>query len=534
MRPTWIAASVVVVLAAGIAVYSADSIGSTATNSGISTPNDNSSSLGSSVSSSSTNQSAAQYPLAWAPNSPTVGSCDVFPFCVYARLGFSGTATLPPSNQTSSATTVIQGNTTTIIQSSTTTYISGISTGVVYPPENDSYLVAVFALVQDPVTGQNVTTGSSLSYFGGLCGIQPTGFTECVAGSSVPTGHTYKVTVFVTKGDLPCSLRPANHPDLYCTSQLLAPSQTITVAEPSTGTSTTVNSSTTSISISSPGLPSCECWIPQGAPTYSVAGNGWVTAVVTYYNGYNTTVTGTAYLVIRNSLGQTVGIDNTTTTIPAGQNATLHPTVVGLLPYGTSRLPPGSYSTSVYATTLNGTLISTVSIGSFKDEPLPVAFTGSDSAFGSGPVTFTLFFTNLYPSPLSGTLYGFANDTSGRNLFNATATISLSGDSSANATFVFSTGNTNHCYLDYSFVLRAPNGTALSPYDHEGGPECPPAGSRVSPPAINQVGGFRVLQLNVTNPATIAVVRPTWAVFYSSSGSVDAVVVTVVPRSWSL
>jgi cytoskeletal protein RodZ len=285
---------------------------------------------------------------------------------------------------------------------------------------------------------------------------------------------------------------PAN-PDAHSSSSSLGSSSSVSSSSSTTVRSTNhsasqypVSSSTTSISISSLGQPSCECWIPRGAPNYSVAGNGWVTAVVTYYNGFNTTVTGTAYLVIRNSLGQMVGIDNTTTTIPAGQNATLHPTVVGLLPDGTSRLPPGSYSTSVYATTLNGSLISTVSIGSFNDEPLPVAFTGSDSAFGSGPVTFTLFFTNLYPSPLTGTLYGFANDTSGRTFFNATATVSISGDSNGNATLVFSTGNINYCYLDYSFVLRAPNGTALSPYDHEGGPECRPAGLPVSLPVDSQ------------------------------------------------
>jgi hypothetical protein len=174
--------------------------------------------------------SASQYPLVWAPNSPTEGGCDTFPFCIYVRLGFSGTATLPPSNQTSSATTVIQDNTTTIVFESTTTYMSGVSTGVVYPQENDSYLVAVFAFVQDAVTGQNITTSSGQSSIGGLCAIQPTGFTECVAGGGVPPGHTYKVTVYVTKGDLPCSIRPANHPDSVC-SQLLAPVQTITVTE---------------------------------------------------------------------------------------------------------------------------------------------------------------------------------------------------------------------------------------------------------------------------------------------------------------
>jgi hypothetical protein len=119
----------------------------------------------------------------------------------------------------------------------------------VYPPEDGSYPVAVFAFVQDAVTGQNVTTGGGQSYIAGGCGIQPTGFTECVAGGSVPPGHTYKITVYVTKTYLPCSIRPANHADLHCESQLLAPvSPTITVTEPSISTSTTVTSSTSSVS----------------------------------------------------------------------------------------------------------------------------------------------------------------------------------------------------------------------------------------------------------------------------------------------
>ena len=50
MRPTWIAAIVVVVIAAGIAAYSVDTIGPTASSSGTSIPNDHSSSLVSSLS----------------------------------------------------------------------------------------------------------------------------------------------------------------------------------------------------------------------------------------------------------------------------------------------------------------------------------------------------------------------------------------------------------------------------------------------------------------------------------------------------
>lgn len=60
MRPTWIAATVVVVLAAGIAAYSVDNAVSTASISGFSTQNDNSSSLSSAVYSSSTTQSTVQ------------------------------------------------------------------------------------------------------------------------------------------------------------------------------------------------------------------------------------------------------------------------------------------------------------------------------------------------------------------------------------------------------------------------------------------------------------------------------------------
>jgi hypothetical protein len=347
-------------------------------------------------------------------------------------------------------------------------------------------------------------------------------YSATIPSIQVHPNSTIYVTVSVPSGVV--TLVTSNEGSSVVTTMTTSATTTKVNGDPSTSTSTststTVNSSTTSTSIS--GQLLCGCWIPQGAPTYSVAGNGWVTAVVTYYNGFNSTVTGTAYLVIWNSLGQKVGIDNTTTTIPAGHEATLHPTVVGLLPDGTSRLPPGTYSTSVYATLLNGTRISVVSNGSFRDEPLTVAFTGSASSFGSGPVTFTLFFTNLYPSPLTGTLYGFANDTSGRPLFNATAAVSLSGDSGGNATLVFDTGNINYCSLDYSFVLRAPNGTALSPYDHEGGPECPPVGSLVSPPATKGVDGYNVLPLNVTNPAAVAATGMSWAVSYSSSGSVAA------------
>jgi hypothetical protein len=158
-------------------------------------------------SSSSLNQSAAQYPLVWGPNPVT--ACSGIAFCVYATLGFSGqTAT----NDTSSATTIIQGNATTIIISSTTTIMSGVSTGVYFPSPNASYPVTVTAFVQDAVTGQNATTPNGVPFVASTCYIQPTGFTKCIVGAPymplVPSGHPYKVTVFVTKGDGETLLAP--------------------------------------------------------------------------------------------------------------------------------------------------------------------------------------------------------------------------------------------------------------------------------------------------------------------------------------
>jgi hypothetical protein len=202
-------------------------------------PNVQSSSLGSSSVSSSSNSTtvqpaaqaaASQYPLVWAPK--PLGTCDYLAFCIEAELGFSGAATPAPLNNTSSATTIIHGNATTIVNSSATTIIQGISTTFEYPPENGSYSVAVTAFVQDAATGENVTTSSGLTVITNDCNIQPTGFTGCYIVGAVPSGHTYKVTVFVTKTYLPCSLRPAKLANLQCESQFLAPvSQTITITE---------------------------------------------------------------------------------------------------------------------------------------------------------------------------------------------------------------------------------------------------------------------------------------------------------------
>jgi hypothetical protein len=150
--------------------------------------------------------SAASYPLVFAPNSPK--TCEEAQFCVNATLGFSGqTATnIPP------ATTVTGSNGTTIVHGSTTTIIRGNATTEKFPDLYSSYSVYVTALVQDAVTGQNVTTSSGSSVITDLCYIQPTGFTHCYVVGQVPGAHTLKVTVFVTTPDGKTILAPPSPP----------------------------------------------------------------------------------------------------------------------------------------------------------------------------------------------------------------------------------------------------------------------------------------------------------------------------------
>lgn len=188
-------------------------------------PNVESSSLGSSSVSISSNPTtvqsavqaaAAQYPLVWAPKTALSG-CDLAQFCIDATLAFPGHEA---ANNNTSTTTITGGNATTIVISSTTTIIRTNGTAFVYPIGDTSYPVAAIAFVQDAVTGQNVTTGEGHSLIANSCFIQPAGFSHCYIGGNVPPGHTYKVTVFITKTYLPCSLHVASVP---CTSELLAP-----------------------------------------------------------------------------------------------------------------------------------------------------------------------------------------------------------------------------------------------------------------------------------------------------------------------
>jgi hypothetical protein len=227
-----------------------------------------------------------------------------------------------------------------------------------------------------------------------------------------------------------------------------------------------------------------------GADTYEVD--------VTYYNGFDTNITGTANLVIRNNLGQTVGVDMTTTTIPAGQNRTLHPSV-------NEPLPPGTYSTSVFATN-GGVVISNVTSGSFQQKYF-LLFQSFSSESDSTSVGVGL--TNVSPVPVQGILWGFLNDTLGDVVSSVSQNITAAANSQATVDLVFPSADANisYCFLEYTFIVLAPNGTALSPRDHES-----PADVcqdffhfPMTPPVEAALGAFQTLQTTVTNIAPFSV-----------------------------
>jgi hypothetical protein len=174
---------------------------------------------------SANESSSANYTLVWAPNSPFVnpGVCDANGFCVVAMLGFAG-----QTFTTASATTIIASDGTTIVGSTATTIIRSNGTTYDYP-FGSSYAILGTAYIQDAATGQNVTTSTGRPFFANTCYMQPTGISQCdIGGNALPPGHTYKVTVFITKDYPPCSIQSPGYP---CDSQLLAPPQTITVME---------------------------------------------------------------------------------------------------------------------------------------------------------------------------------------------------------------------------------------------------------------------------------------------------------------
>jgi hypothetical protein len=229
---------VILMIAVGIAAYTVQNMGSAtpASDSGISkvqTSNFLGYSSTASSGSDSTVQSVArstvsQYPLVWGTTPPV--TCEgEGGFCLTKiYVGFAG----QNATNTSSVTTMIQGIWATVVNSSTTTLTNAIT---IFPPVNNTgtSIVAIYAYVQDAVTGQNATRPDGDGpVLGNSCNLQPTGLTDCGVdapfGLSVPSGDHYKVTLFVTSQYEPCSLRPAGS---LCASTLLASPLTFIISE---------------------------------------------------------------------------------------------------------------------------------------------------------------------------------------------------------------------------------------------------------------------------------------------------------------
>lgn len=107
--------------------------------------------------------------------------------------------------------------------------------------------------------------------------------------------------------------------------------------------------------------PACAelCWTITAPPSYTVYAREYDSAV-TYHNGFNSSVEGTVYLVMRNQLGQAVAIDPTTATITSGGSGNLHPSIISQL------FPPGNYSTYFFAINAAGVAISNETVGSLE------------------------------------------------------------------------------------------------------------------------------------------------------------------------
>lgn len=256
----------------------------------------------------------------------------------------------------------------------------------------------------------------------------------------------------------------------------------------------------------SPAAPSggcVDCWVFVRAPTYIVRGDNTVEANATFQNNFNVTITATVYLVIYNSLGQMVGSDPTT--------GSLEPNAVGSFhPSWNSPLPPGVYSTSVYATNATAPNEGTVHISSVAHGPFRTAILAIDfTLFGvsaQAPVEYTIAFTNTSPVPVQGVLYAFANDTTGRVFSSASENFSLMGGATGKTTLVFpNTQDINECFLTFSFVVRATNGTSLGHTAHDSS-QCygTPSDDTFAFPktavAPMRAGASQALKTDVTNP----------------------------------
>lgn len=210
---------------------------------------------------------------------------------------------------------------------------------------------------------------------------------------------------------------------------------------------------------SSNAAPACValCWTLTAPPSFTQSADGYG-ADAPYHNGFNSSVVGTVYLVLRNQLGQTVGIDPTTTTVPPGGNATLHPGVFGLL-------PPGNYSAYIFAINAAGVAISNETVG-FLQSIFSVRIVGTSSSYGqAGPINLSFTIENVSPTPVVVNVTVIASDPHSNETIwrNQTEIMIPAAWTSDVGPMLIGTDNLPPCSVIVTIFMQGQNGKNLAP-----------------------------------------------------------------------
>ena len=217
--------------------------------------------------------------------------------------------------------------------------------------------------------------------------------------------------------------------------------------------------------------PACAelCWTITAPPSYTVYAREYDSAV-TYHNGFNSSVEGTVYLVMRNQLGQAVAIDPTTATITSGGSGNLHPSIISQL------FPPGNYSTYFFAINAAGVAISNETVGSLEST-YKVFLNQTSTWYGqTGPINFmkeTITSVSPYSLVVNVTIIASdpqSNETVGRNQTEITIPAMSTG---VVPPMMVGTGNLRPCIVKVVIYMQDPNGANLAPPAGASG-ECGP------------------------------------------------------------
>lgn len=198
------------------------------------------------------------------------------------------------------------------------------------------------------------------------------------------------------------------------------------------------------------------CWSLTAPPSFTESTEGYG-AAAPYHNGFNSSVDGTVYIVLHNQLGQTIGIDPTTTTVPPGGNATLNPGVFGLL-------PPGNYSAYVFATNGAGVAISNETFAGSLESTYSVRIVGTSTSSGpAGSIDLSFTIENVAPSPVTVNVTVIAsdpntNETIWRNQTEVTIPAVWTADVGP---MLIGTGNLASCNVTVTIFMQDQNGKNL-------------------------------------------------------------------------